>query len=143
MSFQVCGIYKIENLINAKKYIGQSTDIQRRFKEHKRPYKLVNPTKELYIAFNEFGIENFSFEIIEECEKEKLNEREQYWIKYYDSLNNGYNMSITGNLQCKFKPNEVYEIQKELIVSTETNTNLAKKYGVSNTWLTLVNQGKL
>lgn len=137
------GIYKITNQVNQKVYVGQSNDIERRWFEHKRPCNLINPTKKIYIAFNEFGIENFSFEVIEECEEEKLNEREWYWIKYYDSLNNGYNMSTIENLQKRFSSKEVYEIQKELIVSMETNTALAKKYGVSHTWITLVNQGKL
>lgn len=143
MNFQVCGIYKIENLINAKKYIGQSIDIERRFREHKKPYKRINPTKELYIAFNEFGIENFSFEIIEECSQELLNEREKYWIEYYDSLNNGYNMSTIENLQKKFDWYTVKEVQEKLMNTTISNQDLANEYQASNTWISLVNKGEL
>ena len=52
--------------------------------------------KPLYLAFQKYGLENFSFEIIEECEPEQLNLKEQYWIDYYDSYNNGYNMTSGG-----------------------------------------------
>lgn len=45
---------------------------------------------------NKYGISNFTFEIIEECDKQSLNEREIYWIEYYDSFHNGYNMTIGG-----------------------------------------------
>ena len=86
------GIYKITNQINNKCYIGQSIQIEKRWYQHKWLAKQnIYPEKALYLAFNKYGIENFTFEIIEICEKEKLNEREQYWINYYDSYNNGYN----------------------------------------------------
>lgn len=88
-----CGIYKIINLINNKQYIGQSIDIETRWQQH----KTSNKNYILYQAFKKYGLENFSFEIIEECSKEKLDEREQYWIKYCNTLTpNGYNMTSGG-----------------------------------------------
>ena len=89
----IIGIYKIENLINGKKYIGQSIDIQRRFEEHKRD----KDNCRIHQAIRKYGINNFSFEIIEECSPSMLDEREKYWIKYYDSFNNGYNATHGGN----------------------------------------------
>ena len=65
----ICGIYKIANKINGKCYIGQSIDIKRRWRQHKEIY--VNPTAEgydypLYKAIRFYGLENFSFEVLEE-----------------------------------------------------------------------------
>lgn len=102
------GIYKIQNLIDGKIYIGQSVHIQARFNQHKNEAKNGN-TRPLYNAIRKYGIENFSFEVIEECSKEKLNEREIYWIKKYDSFHNGYNLTPGGN--------EPYKVDIDLIYS--------------------------
>ena len=67
------GIYKITNKINGKIYIGQSNDIKRRFLEHTYRDKLP-----IDIAIKKYGKENFSFEILEECPTEQLNEKETY-----------------------------------------------------------------
>lgn len=98
------GIYKITNLKNDKSYIGLSFDIERRWKQH-LGYAFNTSQEEvslyhnkLYNAIRKHGKENFRFEIIEECEKEKLKEREIYWIKYYDTYNNGYNLTTGGDI---------------------------------------------
>lgn len=91
------GIYKITNLIDGNAYIGQSIQIEERFKEHKNPSnwnREVN--KKLYKAFTEFGLNNFSFEILEECKENELNEKERYWIEYYNTYPNQYNMTAGG-----------------------------------------------
>lgn len=89
-----CGIYKIENLLNHKKYIGQSIDIETRFYKHKS----AKDNFHIHRAIQKYGKENFSFEIIEECEIFQLNEKERYWINYYNSLEpNGYNMIPGGS----------------------------------------------
>lgn len=92
------GIYKITNLVNGKVYIGQSKDIYNRYNsKHKYAYKQNKVSHyHLYQAFQKYGLNNFSIEVVELCQKEKLNEREIYWIKYYDSYNNGYNMTPGG-----------------------------------------------
>lgn len=71
------GIYKITNKINGNFYIGQSVDIKRRFMEHRTPNGTMTPIK---LAIKKYGLENFAFEVLEECSKDKLNEREIYWI---------------------------------------------------------------
>ena len=93
------GIYKISNKINGKVYIGQSNNLKRRFKEHKIRYKSINSNEYnsvIHIAIRKYNIENFNFEIIEYCENSKLNEREIFWINYYDSFKNGYNCTLGG-----------------------------------------------
>ena len=90
------GIYKITNKINNKCYIGQSIDINRRWLEHKNPNNWDRKSI-LYDAFKKYDIENFSFEIIEECAQEELNEKEKYWIQYYNSYYNGYNSTLGGD----------------------------------------------
>ncbi len=93
MSKKICGIYKIENKKTGQIYIGQSTDIQRRFKRHCS----VLPV-DLAIA-NE-GVENFDFTTIEQVSFDKLIERESYWIDYYNTLNsNHYNRCKGHNLK--------------------------------------------
>ena len=95
------GIYKITNNITHKVYIGQTTDSNRRWKDHKRLAFTPNHkeyNKALYQAMRKYGIENFSFNLIEEIEnKNERNNREIYWINYYNSYNNGYNESLGGD----------------------------------------------
>lgn len=88
------GIYKITNLQNNMCYVGQCVDAASRWKQHiKRGIGAETPTKnKLYPAMLEFGVENFSFELIEECDKEALNEREQYWQEFYGAKEFGYSI---------------------------------------------------
>lgn len=93
-------IYKITNLLNNKTYIGKTNNCDRRWKDHKRlaftpDQKEYN--KVLYKAFRKYGLENFIFEIVEITDAEHCNERESYWIKYYDSYTNGYNETCGGD----------------------------------------------
>lgn len=94
------GIYKIENLINHKVYIGQSIQLSARWRNHKNNvYNSSLATYEypLYRAMRKYGINNFEFSIIEECSEEDLDERECYWIKQYDSFGpKGYNQTPGG-----------------------------------------------
>jgi len=92
------GIYKIENTKNHKVYIGQALDINMRWKQHKEALK--SSTKSWYpIAREESdSINDFNFQILQECSKNELDELEEYWIKIYDSYNNGYNHTQDGNV---------------------------------------------
>lgn len=87
------GIYKITNKINGKSYIGQSIDILQRWSQHKRSKDFNNP---LYLDMEKYGQQNFIYEIIEECPQTQLNEREKFWIKYYNSYKDGYNRTCGG-----------------------------------------------
>lgn len=91
------GIYKITKISNGKSYIGQSNNIERRFKEHQQ--KGASSRIPLDIAIQKYGVHAFTYEILEECPLDKLNEREKYWINYYDTINNGYNCLPGGEQQ--------------------------------------------
>ena len=93
-----CGIYKIKNLINNKIYIGQSVFIEQRWAAHRYAGRNAKDNYPIHKAMNEYGIENFSFEIIEECDITELNDKEVYWIQFYDSYKNGYNATPGGTM---------------------------------------------
>ena len=91
-------IYKITNTINGKSYIGQTIQsVKERFYQHcatKCSQAILNMV--IHKAINKYGKSNFTIEVIEEVESTNLNDRERYWIRYYDSYNNGYNSTEGG-----------------------------------------------
>ena len=91
-------IYKITNDINDKIYIGQTINsIEYRFRSHINETNNSDKQNKFHQALLKLGINHFKVEQIEECPNEQLNEREQYWIQYYDSVNNGYNTTWGGS----------------------------------------------
>lgn len=89
------GIYKITNKINNKAYVGQSNDIERRFKEHQTCGRRSRIPLDL--AIEKYGKDNFLYEVLEECSIEELNEKETYWITTLATHLNGYNCNIGGD----------------------------------------------
>ena len=92
------GIYKITNQKTKECYIGQAVDLASRWKDHaKCGLGIDTPNgNKLYRSMQEFGIWNFSWEVLEICPKDQLNEKEKYYINLYDSKNFGFN-STSGN----------------------------------------------
>ena len=88
------GIYKITNIENQMCYIGQAANIADRWKQHiKRGIGAETPTRnKLYPAMLEKGVENFTFEIVEECDRSKLNDREDYWQEFFHAKDFGYSI---------------------------------------------------
>ena len=88
------GIYKITNKINNHCYIGQSINIYDRWK-HEKSDAFREQSKSydypLSRALRKYGVENFTFEILERCNSIKLNEREKYWIDFYNTKEYGLN----------------------------------------------------
>ena len=81
------GIYLIRNKINNKVYVGQSVNIKDRWSNHKRELeKGIHYNDHLQKSYNKYGKINIEFKVIEYWEKEKLDELEVYWIKYFDSM---------------------------------------------------------
>lgn len=109
-------IYKITNTINGKSYIGQTIqNVKERFYQHcaTKCSKAVS-NMAIHRAIKKYGKSNFTVEVIEEIDSTNLNDRERYWIKYYNSYNNGYNSTKGGQDGCKpFKDLDVESIIKE------------------------------
>lgn len=113
----ITGIYLVENLITNKKYIGQSINIKKRFLSH-HIYDYKNPKNEsynskFYQALRKYGLNKFKVSIIEICEKEALNEKEIYWINFFDSYKNGYNSTLGGSNLSKKIFSEESKLKKE------------------------------
>ena len=115
-------IYKITNNINGKVYVGQTTKtLTERFKKHcwgtteNDQYHLNMAIKK---AIRKYGKENFTIELIEEVETSKLDEREVYWISYYDSYNNGYNCTLGGQNGAT-RPTKLNWIQENEVIEAK------------------------
>ena len=93
-SGQHTGIYKITNTINNMCYVGQAANLADRWKQHiKRGVGAETPTRnKLYPAMQEYGVENFTFEVIEECDRSLLDKQEDYWQDYFKAKEFGYSI---------------------------------------------------
>lgn len=138
------GIYKITNLINGKIYIGQSVHIERRWQEHCQP-----STKSMISnAIKKYGKENFSFQIIEECPIEKLNEKEAFYIKQFNSLSpNGYNIEEKQEqgscFYVKYSKEIFLQIVSDLIHSELSMKEIATKYSLDLSFIYRLNRGEI
>lgn len=136
---QQVGIYKIENQINHKIYIGQSIDIQYRFYQHQ------HSKDDYYIhkAIRKYEVDNFTFEILElNLYNPKMrNDREIYWIQYYNSLvPNGYNLTKGGNNIAEIikKPVKQYSLSGDYLATYESQSEAGKKNNIPSSNISLV-----
>lgn len=90
------GIYKIENIVTGEVYVGQSKDIDVRWAHHRRNALAKDSVRKyaLYRDMRRYGFSSFTFSVLEECSEFKLNEREAYWIKYYNERVHLYNILV-------------------------------------------------
>ena len=93
------GIYKITNSQTGECYIGQAVDIYKRWNQHCKAGLGIDtpPGNKLYKAMQEYGLQNFTFEILLECNRDELNEKEKYFISLYQADTYGYNSNIGVN----------------------------------------------
>ena len=106
-----CGINLITNLVNGKQYVGQSIHIKHRWIQHKNSYNNNYPISK---AIQKYGRDNFKFEIIENCLPEELDEKEIYYIKFYNTIvPNGYNVTYGGEQGLKKDYKAIYEKWQE------------------------------
>ena len=125
------GIYKITNKVNGKCYIGQSVDIERRWRDHRNELNKTNPSNvRLYQAFRKYGFQTFSFEVLETCEEADLDALEIKYIAQYQSYQRGYNMTPggdgTGKRMSEETRRKISEGQKGRRLSEEWKRNLSK-----------------
>lgn len=121
------GIYCLKNLISGKMYIGQSVDIYGRWKEHMSTLRAGRHASHyLQNSFNKHGEKVFLHGVIEHCTKEELNEREYYWINFYDAYNKGYNQTIPNPRTGKRTFTEEDKLKHSIISKNQWN-KLSKK----------------
>lgn len=142
------GIYKIENLINGKVYIGQSINTDKRLHTHKlkcNRHKHAESDKPLYRAMKKYGIDNFTYEVIQECPKESLNKLELFYIIQYSSniRKYGYNLNLQGSSATFNKLNNTILIHIiEDLKSGIKKADICHKYSISHQYLNLINKGE-
>ena len=92
----VCGIYKFTNIDSGEVYIGKSTDVKKRAYEHyKYAFGLSGiASSQFHYALMKCGVDRFTFELLEKCDKDKLTEREKYYIDFYETKTYGYNQRL-------------------------------------------------
>lgn len=135
-------IYIIKNDLNNKVYIGQSTNSKRRFQGHCKPSAAAKENEYLGKAIQYYGKEHFWYEILE-SQVENYNEREKYWISFYNSIvPNGYNILNGGEEPPHYKGSkhpesalteqQVQDLTFDLINTSFTFSQLAQKYGLKS-----------
>lgn len=119
-------IYKITNKINGKIYIGKTMKTpEERWKEHCQDSKKERAEKRpLYSAMNKYGIKNFSLEVVEKCSDDIVNDREVYWIEYYQSFKYGYNATLGGDGKHYLDYDLIYSIYEQTKNCTEVARQL-------------------
>lgn len=147
MQKTISRIYKITNIVNNQCYIGQAVNIKKRWREHRsdafnkncKDYNMV-----IYKAIRKHGLENFTFEILEECSQDLLNEKEVYWIAYFNSYYNGYNCTLGGDESHIHlgKPVELYDKEGNFVIEYPNIATAARALDVFYGTLYQVIQGK-
>lgn len=136
------GIYCIENNINHKKYIGQSKNIHKRVLQHINDAKNnINKNYEFYHDIIEYGIDSFSFYVLEECSLQSLEEKEMYYIEKYDTVKNGYNNTYGGSGSKKLSSNDLNRIE-ELLLNNVSQQDIADEINVSRELIQGINTGR-
>ena len=143
-------IYKIENLLNHKKYIGLTNNIARRRARHFTDLRCGRHDNSfLQKEFLRDGENNFSFEIIFEgnVTSQEISEKEKYYIKLYDSYYNGYNQNEGGNFGpanggSHLTKSDIFNILSALQFMSRPGQILADMYDVSRTTISRIKKGE-
>lgn len=105
-------IYLRTNLVNGMQYVGQSKDFKQR-ENSWMSYKTIYANQYLTRARNKYGLNNFSLEVLENCDNSMLDELEKYWIKHLNTLfPNGYNFTTGGTNGAEFTDEVKQKISK-------------------------------
>ena len=145
-------IYRIINKVNGKCYVGKTLDYYERMRVHFSPVCWDRePNKALYLAMKKYGSGNFKKEVLEVVNEENWQEREVFWIDYYNSLEKGYNMIPGGtqppvqigeeNPMSKLVWKEVHEIIELLKEGKLMKRDIAFRYNISIDQIIRINKG--
>lgn len=144
------GIYCFKNKTNGKVYVGQSKDVGYRQKSHKKiAHSKTHHCYHLpfYKDVRKYSIDNFEFEILEECLLSELNEKEIFWIKKLKACDSkfGYNIQTGGQKTgiLKLNSEEISEIVNLLKTSNKTKKSIGLQFKVSHTLINYINRGKI
>lgn len=156
-------IYKVTNLINGKIYIGKTTQkINIRRNQHKYSALKTNSKSVFHKAIRKYGWDKFEWSVIDKADsEEELNNKESYWIRYYDTYLKGYNLTYGGDGSVGYKPSKEYfekihkkptnaklsreqviEIKKLLVAGNHTQYEIADKFGVTRDTVKCIKTGK-
>lgn len=130
---KTCGIYKITNKVLNKSYIGKSVHIEDRWKQHLSG----RGSMELYLDFIKYGKENFIFEILEVCDESNLTRQEKYWINFYHTYPDGYNLNDGGD-NSKYaiaktkKTIYCYDLEGNFLAEYESLKEAQRQTGIDN-----------
>ena len=142
---KLTGIYKITNTVNEKVYIGSSVNINIRWRQHLSTLKNnKHHSVKLQNSVNKYGLDNFKFDVIEECAKDMLLQREQYYLELFNSFNDGYNCSMNSTNPMLGRKHS--EVTKKLMSKLNSGKN-HPSYGKKHTeeykrYMKLINTGE-
>lgn len=138
---EICGIYLIHNTINNKNYVGQSKHIMRRWTEHRYDSKTKNYP--LYNAIRKYGLNNFEFSILEECEIDELPFKEDYYIDKYNAyVPYGYNINKPETHYTNLTiPQRYKNIMNQLAATDKTYIEIGKEFDLTAEQISRINYG--
>jgi group I intron endonuclease len=134
-------IYLITNKENGKQYVGKTSyTVGLRWQDHKKNFRRILDNMAIHKAMNKYGPDSFEITQLEECQDYELNAREQYWIKQYDTYNNGYNLTLGGDGAPRYDREKIQsmwtngktieDIEKEIGADRHTICNILKLCGI-------------
>lgn len=130
-------IYLITNDVNSKVYVGQTIQtLNKRFNGH-CCYSKSDRSSNMYIkrAIHKYGRDKFHITLIEECPIDLLNEREKYWISFYNSYNEGYNLTKGSQESTNFHRLEdtidIKKFEQYILEFKPLATEVARHFGIS------------
>lgn len=135
-------IYKITNTENGKMYIGQTKQrLCDRWADHKKNFFTLQDNMAIHKAMHKYGKSSFVLEEIEKCDNDLLDEREIYWIAFYDTYHNGYNSTPGGQNQTYYDYNQILklwdegasleQICEDMDIDRHTGAKALKSFGVT------------
>lgn len=128
-------IYKVTNKVNGKSYIGQTRyTLEFRWRQHL--HKKDNTY--FHNALRKYGADNFSLEVLEECDVDKLNSREIYYIAKYNTFEEGYNLTLGGDGNRRLTLDDKYEEIKALYLAGFSTNKIATLYSVDKATITKI-----